>query len=84
MQVRDSIDWYKALAGIVSNAQSVFLYGKAFERVKATAEALRGGKLASIGTVCTTRFCSSERKVYKDFSSNLVLFIEVYLLPHKL
>ena len=45
-------------------------------KVKVTAEALQGGKLAQIGTVIETRFSASERKVYKNFAHNLVLFIK--------
>ena len=45
-------------------------------KVKVTAEALQGGKLAQIGTVIETRFSASERKVYKNFAHNLVWFIK--------
>jgi hypothetical protein len=60
--VRKQTDWYGKLAGVVSSAQTKYLYGKGHERVTQAAAAL-GNKLAAIGVVCDTRFCQSERKV---------------------
>lgn len=72
--VRGKVAFYKALATTVATAQQKYLYGKGFERVKGAAAEIKL-KLASIGVVCTTRFCSSERKVYKNFFRNLYFFI---------
>ena len=72
--VRAENAFYKDMAATVSSAQEKHLYGKGFDRVKKDAAALKT-KVASIGTVCTTRFCHSERKVYKNFLRNLPLFV---------
>ena len=80
--VRAAIDYYGALAATVSAAQTKYLYGKGFDRVLKACDALRqtsGGdrslRLFAIGTVCDSRFCWSERRVYKNFASNLVQFV---------
>ena len=72
--VREAIPWYGALAKMVSHANEKYLYGKAFARVKKDAESLKS-KLASVGSVATTRFCASERKVYKSFARNLPILL---------
>ena len=72
--VRSKIEFYRDLAVIVVSVQEKHLYGKGFDRVKKDAKAL-GSKLAAIGTICTTRFCHSERKVYKNFFRNLIFFV---------
>ena len=73
--VRQVIGFYSELAGWVSGMQSKYLYGKGYERVRAAAETIHT-RLCSVGVVCTTRFCHSERKVYKNFFRNLVVFIK--------
>jgi hypothetical protein len=73
--------FYVQLSAKVAEAQSTYLHGKGFERVmvawkklnERVREHLRPG---SVGTVCTTRFCASERKVYKAFFRNLTVFIQ--------
>jgi hypothetical protein len=76
--VRDSDDadlrFYKILSSVVAQANSKYLYGKGYERVQATALRL-GSKLRGVGSVCTTRFCASERKVYKNFIVNIPAFV---------
>ena len=73
-EVRKEIEFYFELAGWVSSMQSKYFYGKGHERALKTAEQL-GKRLSAIGVVCTTRFCHSERTVYKRFFENLVVFI---------
>jgi hypothetical protein len=76
-EARDETRWYAELAGIVSATQTKYLYGKGFDRVKKACSQLAGYlKPAAIGVVCTTRFCHSERKVYKNFFRNSVIFIK--------
>ena len=72
--VREKVKWYQEIAAVVSSAQSKYLYGKGFLRVRGAAAELKT-KLQAIGVVCTTRFCASERKVYKSFGRNLVVLI---------
>ena len=69
-----NVRFYVELSGTVAEAQTPYLHGKGFERITVAWQKhkLRGG---SIGSVCTTRFCASERKVYKAFFRNLPLFI---------
>jgi hypothetical protein len=66
----------------------MYLYGKGYDRVLKAVEQLKktaGGdrslRLFAIGTVCDSRFCWSERRVYKNFASNLVTFILDMLGP---
>ena len=77
-EVRKQIEFYGALAVLVSTVQSKFLYGKSLDRVMKTVERLSSNslRLCAIGVICTTRFCWSERRVYKNFLGNLVTFIE--------
>ena len=73
---RDQTRWYSQLAGIISSAQTKYLYGKGFDRVtKACSQLASYLKPAAIGVVCTSRFCHSERKVYKNFFRNVPVFI---------
>ena len=75
-EAREGAPWYAALAGQISESQQKYLYGKGYERVQKACSELKGYlKPAAIGVVCTTRFCHSERKVYKNFFRNLVTFI---------
>ena len=74
--VRAKVAFYKALAQIVADAQQKYLYGKGYERVKGAAAEIRL-KLASIGVVCTTRFCSSERKV-RHYLTPLIPMLPVH------
>ena len=69
-----SIKFYLKLASVVAEAQSLYLYGKGHERVLQGHRKLNQ-RMRTIGTVCTTRFCHSERKVYKAFAGNLVVFV---------
>jgi hypothetical protein len=74
--VRKKVAWYGNLAGVVSNTSTKYLYGKGHERVKQAFQSLKDRlKPAAIGVICTSRFCHSERKVYKNFFRNLVVFI---------
>ena len=73
--VRKATKWYYALAGTIANQQEKYLYGKSYERAR-TAALLMVAWLASVGSVCTTRFCHSERTVYKSFWHNLPIFIQ--------
>eukprot|EP00966_Prymnesium_polylepis_P110465 2555722-Prymnesium_polylepis.1 len=68
------VRFYVELSPTVAESQTPFLHGKGFERITVAWQKhkLRGG---SIGSVCTTRFCASERKVYKAFFRNLTVFI---------
>jgi hypothetical protein len=86
--VRKEITFYGDLAGTVASQQSKYLYGKGYDRVLKAVEQLKktaGGdrslRLFAIGTVCDSRFCWSERRVYKNFASNLVTFILDMLGP---
>ena len=67
--VREKVKWYGSIAAIVAHANEKYLYGKGYARVKKDAAALKT-KLGSVGSVITTRFCASERKVYKSFARN--------------
>ena len=74
--VRSKFPFYLKMAGIISNVHEKYLYGKGIERVRKAARYLKGYlQPAAIGHVCTTRFCHSERKVYKNFFRNLPLFV---------
>ena len=80
--VRDSEDedlrFYKILSTIVSQANSKYLYGKGFERVQESRRqhgSARMSQLRGVGSVCTTRFCASERKVYKNLLANIPTFV---------
>jgi len=68
------VKFYIELAGKVAEAQTGFLHGKGFERVTVAWGKLKL-RMGSIGSVCTTCFCASERKVYKAFFRNLPIFI---------
>jgi hypothetical protein len=75
-EVRKQTRWYSELAGQISESHTKYLYGKGFDRVKEAFSTLKQKmKPAAIGVVCTTRFAHSERKVYKNFFRNLVVFI---------
>ena len=75
-EARKETRWYSELAGQVSETQTKYLHGKGFDRVREAFSAFqRKMKPAAIGVVCTTRFAHSERKVYKNFFRNLVVFI---------
>ena len=62
-----------------------YLYGKNHERAHSVAQSFAKSYaglghvcatyLAAIGSVCTSRFCHSERVVYKRFFHNLITFI---------
>ena len=74
--VRDKFPVYKQLAATISDVHTKYLYGKGFGRVcKAVSDFKKGLELAAVGSVCTTRFAHSERKVYKNFLRNLPVFI---------
>lgn len=74
--VRGAHPFYQKMAMIISSVHEKYLYGKGLERVRKAASDLKGYlQPASIGSVCTTRFCHSERKVMKSFFRNLPLFI---------
>ena len=72
--VREKVKWYGSIAAIVAHANEKYLYGKGYARVKKDAAALKT-KLGSVGSVITTRFCASERKVYKSFARNLPILV---------
>jgi hypothetical protein len=72
--VRKVIPFYGKIAGIVSAAQGKYFFGKGHLRCIQAAEAL-GCKIRAIGVVCDTRFCQSERKVYKNFGANLYYIV---------
>ena len=72
--VRNAVAFYGDLAKIISDTYSGYLYGKNYERIKATAAEIKM-KLSAVGMVCTTRFCSSEVKVYGNFAANLITLI---------
>ena len=75
-EARKETRWYSELAGQVSESQTKYLYGKGFDRVKEAFSTLKQKmKPAAIGVVCTTRFAHYERKVYKNFFRNIVVFI---------
>ena len=69
-----SVTFYGALPAIVADSQSGYLYGKGHERLRQGFEKMKK-RMYSIGTVCTTRFCASERKVFKSYAGNLVSII---------
>jgi hypothetical protein len=74
--VRSAFPFYMKMAATISNVHEKYLYGKGLERVRKAASELKGYlQPASIGSICTTRFCHSERKVMKSFFRNLPLFI---------
>ena len=74
--VRSEFPFYLKMAATVSSVHEKYLYGKGLERVRKAAANLKGYlQPAAIGSVCTTRFCHSERKVMKCFFRNLPLFI---------
>jgi hypothetical protein len=68
------VKFYIELSGKVADAQLGYLHGKGFERVTVAWQKLKL-RAGSIGSVCSTRFCASERKVYKAFFRNLTMFI---------
>ena len=69
-----STAFYGKLAATVSDSLTPYLYGKGHERVLQGWAKLKK-RMLSIGTICTTRFCASERKVFKNYASNLVFII---------
>ena len=69
-----SVAFYGSLPAIVADSQSGYLYGKGHERIRQAFEKMKK-RMYSIGTVCTTRFCASERKVFKSYAGNLVSII---------
>ena len=69
-----SVAFYGSLSAIVADSQSAYLYGKGHERILQGFQKLKQ-RMSSIGTVCTTRFCASERKVFKSYANNLVFII---------
>ena len=69
-----TVQFYIFLSVTVANTQTGYLHGKGFMRVVVEWQKLRM-RMGSIGSVCTTRFCASERKVYKAFFRNLPIFI---------
>ena len=82
--VRNELPFYASLAAVVAEVQKRFLYGKGYERICKGWERLKKGlQPAAIGTVCTTRFAHSERKVYKAFFRNLVVFIQDLKSPDR-
>ena len=82
--VRNELPFYASLAAVVAEVQKRFLYGKGYERICKGWERLKKGlQPAAIGTVCTPRFAHSERKVYKAFFRNLVVFIQDLKSPDR-
>ena len=73
--VRKAIGFYAALALIISSAQEGYLFGKAYERVRAAAQEINQKGLLNLGSVCTTRFCASEQRVYKNFYDNYTTLV---------
>ena len=69
-----SVAFYGGLAAIVADSQSAYLYGKGHERILQGLAKLKQ-RMFYVGTVCTTRFCASERKVYKSYAGNLIFII---------
>ena len=69
-----SVAFYSGLATIVADSQSAYLYGKGHERILQGFAKLKQ-RMFSVGTVCTTRFCASERKVFKSYAGNLIFII---------
>ena len=69
-----SIKFYVNLSIEIADANSTYLYGKGFERIKLGHAKLKQ-RMHSVGSVCTTRFCHSERKVYKAFAGNYVVIV---------
>lgn len=69
-----TVKFYIDLSVTVANAQTGHLHGKGFARIVVAWQKLKM-RMGSIGSVCTTRFCASERKVYKAFFRNLPIFI---------
>ena len=72
--LKNNVKFYFELSGIVSQTQTAYFHGKGYARVVEAWKKL-GLRQAAVGTVCTTRFCASERKVYKAFGRNLVVFV---------
>jgi hypothetical protein len=68
------VKFYIELSGKVADTQTSHLHGKGFQRLTVAWEQLKM-RAGSVGSVCTTRFCASERKVYKAFFRNLCFFI---------
>ena len=59
--VRKLLEFYQALAGFCAARQAKYLYGKGHERARQWAERWNA-RLESLGSICTTRFHSSERR----------------------
>ena len=76
--VRKAIQFYFELASIISKTHEdgKYLYGKAYERVRAAAAELFQRGLAAISSVCSSRFCASEQRVYKNFYLNYTVFVQ--------
>ena len=56
--VRGAHPFYQKMAMTISSVHEKYLYGKGLERVRKAASDLKGYlQPASIGSVCTTRFC---------------------------
>ena len=81
--VRKAINFYQLLASIVAGTHQRFLYGKNYDGICRAWSNFKDGvsnkslglQPAAIGSVCTSRFAHSERKVYKAYYRNLVIFL---------
>ena len=84
--VRKAINFYQLLASIVAGTHQRFLYGKNYDGICRAWSNFKDGvsnkslglQPAAIGSVCTSRFAHSERKVYKAYYRNLVIFLIVH------
>ncbi|KAJ1637498.1 hypothetical protein T492DRAFT_301128 [Pavlovales sp. CCMP2436] len=65
--------WYRTIAEKLSSLQADYRYGKHYEEALDIAEAMKR-ELFAPTYICTTRFCSSERKVYVNFYGNWTLY----------
>jgi len=65
--------WYRTIAEKLSSLQADYRYGKHYEEALDIAEAMKR-ELFAPTYICTTRFCSSERKVYINFYGNWTIF----------
>ena len=70
-QVREEILFYRMFASKISESAVKYRSGKHRERIEETCVQLKQ-KLAGVSVICDTRFCQSERRVYKQFFRNLV------------
>ena len=69
-----SVTFYSQIIVTVADSQTGYLYGKGHERILQGFAKLKL-RMGSVGSVCTTRFCHSERKVLKGYACNLVMII---------